>query len=178
MFTKETTQDENTSRQLAEYVEKVRKAPRIRSFFWLLRCADALNKLADMEVGMKGDNRTGLAVLQILLQNPDGVSQQAISRQTGRTKQAITVAIDNLEKKGYVVRCFNRNDRRVNSVRITKVGVEHLSEVFPHTITMCDKALSSLSEAETDQLLYLVKKITSDMWQKIESQPSDSSPES
>ena len=45
---------EDTSHELAEYVEKVRKVPRIRSFFWLLRCADALNKLADMEVGMKG----------------------------------------------------------------------------------------------------------------------------
>ncbi len=168
-------QENNTSQELAEYVEKVRKVPRIRSFFWLLRCADALNKLADMEVGMKGDNRTGLAVLQMLLQYPGGISQQSLAKKTGRTKQAVAVAIDSLEKKDYVVRCSKQNDRRVNSIQITSKGVEHLSEVFPHTVDMCNKALSSLSEEETNQLLTLVKKLTKDMWQKIESQSSDSS---
>lgn len=157
---------------LTQYVNKAKQFPRIRSFFWLLRCADALNKFADMKVGQKGDNRTGIALLQILLQYPEGVSQQSIARQTGRTKQAITVAIDGLEK-GYALRCSNSNDRRINSIRITEKGITHLSEVFPHTVEMCDEALSSLSDAEVAQLLSPVIKLTKYMWKKIEGQSLD-----
>jgi DNA-binding MarR family transcriptional regulator len=165
--------DIKTRQALTEYVDKVKKVPRIRSFFWLLRCSDALNKFAEMEVGQKGDNRIGLAVLQILLKNPDGISQQAIAKQTGRTKQAIVVAIDNLEKKGRVIRSSNSNDRRVNTIRITKQGVDHLSEVFPHTAVMCDTALSSLSDEEITQLLTIIKKLTKDLWQKIGDQSAE-----
>jgi DNA-binding MarR family transcriptional regulator len=165
------TNNGKTGQMLTRYVNKAKQFPRIRSFFWLLRCADALNKFADMKVGQKGDNRTGIALLQILLQYPEGISQQSIAKQTSRTKQAITVAIDGLEKKGYVIRCSDSNDRRVNSIRITEKGIAHLSEVFPHTVAMCDEALSSLSEAEVAQLLSPVIKLTKNMWQKIESQP-------
>lgn len=165
----EIIEDDNIRYQAtAQYVENARRLPRVRSFFWLLRCADALNKYAGMEVGRKGDSRTGLAVLQILLKYPDGISQQDIAKQTGRTKQLIVMAIDKLEQKGYVLRSSNSTDRRVNFIRITREGVEHLNEVFPHTVAMCDKALSSLSDAEIEQLLPLTLKLTKSLWQKTE----------
>jgi len=150
------------------YVENTRRLPRIRSFFWLLRCADALNKYAGMEVGSKGDSRTGLAVLQILLKYPDGISQQNIAKQTLRTKQLIVMTIDKLEKKGYVLRSSNNVDRRVNYIRITRKGIDHLNKVFPHTVKMCDEALSSLSDVEIEQLLPLAIKITKSLWKRTE----------
>jgi MarR family transcriptional regulator, transcriptional regulator for hemolysin len=155
---------------LAKYVTKARRFPRIRSFFWLLRCADALNKYASMEVGGDGDSRTELAMLQVLLKYPDGISQQAIANETGRAKQMIVVATDNLEKKGYAIRSSNTDDRRIKSILITKEGIDHLSEVFPHTVKMCDEALTSLSDLEVEQLLSLIMKLTKNIWQKIEKQ--------
>jgi DNA-binding MarR family transcriptional regulator len=148
---------------VAQYVDNARRFPRIRLFFWLLRCNDAVDKFANAEVSKKGDNRTGLTVLQILLEHPDGISQQSIAEQTGRTKQAIVVAIDKLVKKGHVIRCSDDNDRRINSIRITKEGLDHLAEVFPHTINMCNNALSSLSDSEIDELLPLVVKLTNSL---------------
>lgn len=124
---------------------------------------------------MKGDSRTGLAVLQILLKYPDGIPQQGIAKQTGRTKQLIVMAIDKLEKKGYVLRSSNSNDRRVNIIRITQEGIDHLNEVFPHTIAMCDEALSSLSDAEIEQFLPLAIKLTKNLWHKIEGPSSKNS---
>ena len=165
---------DNKYQTLSKYIENVRRFPSIRSFFLLLHCADALDKYASMEVGKKGDNRTGLTVLQILLKYPDGILQQAIAKQTGRSKQAIMVAIDNLAKKGHVIRCADNNDRRINSIRITKEGLDHLSEVFPHTVAMCNEALSSLSGSEIDQLLPLVIKLTKSLWKKIGDQSSES----
>jgi DNA-binding MarR family transcriptional regulator len=164
----ESEQDIKVRQELAIYIEKVRKYPRVRSLFWLLRCADGVDKYAGMEVGQHGDSRIGIAVLQILLKNPDGVSQQTIARQTGRTKQTINVAIDNLEKKGYVTRFLDHNDRRTNSVRITKEGIDHLSEVFPHTVEWCDVALSTLDDSEIEQLLSIVIKVSKKVWQEID----------
>ena len=167
----ENSEDVATRRVLDLYIDNVRRFPKVRSFFWLLRCADALDKYAGMEVGKNGDNRIGIAVLQILLKFPGGISQQAIAKQTGRTKQAIVAAIDNLEKKGRAVRSSATGDRRVNSIRITKEGIDHLSEVFPHTVEMCDEALSNLSDAEIEQLLSIIMKLTKSIWQKIENRP-------
>lgn len=166
---KENTHDNNNLfKTTARYINNARQIPRVRSFFWLLRCADALNKYAGLEVGTKGDSRTGLAVLQILIKHPEGISQQGIAKQTGRTKQLIVLAIDKLEEKGYVLRHSLNNDRRVNFIRITNAGIEHLNEVFPHTVTMCDQALSSLSDEEIEQLLPLTIKLTKSLWEKLE----------
>ena len=71
------------------------------------------------------------------------------------------------------MRCAEDNDRRINSIRITNKGFDHLSEVFPHTVAMCEKALSSLNDEETVQLLSLVKKLTKDIQQKIDNQSPD-----
>jgi DNA-binding MarR family transcriptional regulator len=165
----ETEEDIKVRQELAHYIEKVRKYPRVRSLFWLLRCADAVDKYAGMEVGMHGDSRIGIAVLQILLKHPSGVSQQSIARQTGRTKQTINVAINNLEKKNYVIRFSDSSDRRTNSIRITKEGIDHLSEVFPHTVEWCGVALSTLNDTEIEQFLSIVIKVSKKVWQEIES---------
>ena len=155
--------------RLAQYIDKVNKYPRVRSFFWLLVCSDVLNKYASIEVGTKGDSRTELAVLQIVLKHPEGIPQKDIAKQTGRTKQAIVVAIDSLERKGHVTRCSDDNDRRINSIKITPKGLDNLIEVFPHTVKMCNEALSSLSDSDLDKLLTLIIKLTNDLWVKIES---------
>jgi DNA-binding MarR family transcriptional regulator len=157
----------------AYYVDNARRIPRVRSFFWLLRCADALNKYASLQVGTKGDSRTGLAVLQILIKQPEGISQQNIAKLTGRTKQLIVLAIDKLEEKGFVTRDSFSSDRRVNSIRITNAGIEHLNEVFPHTVAMCDEALSSLTDAEVEQLLPLTIKLTKGLWEKLKALSSE-----
>ena len=167
--------ESNDSRHLAtvQYIDNAGRSPRVRLFFRLLRFADTLNKYAGMEVRKKGDNRTGLAVLQILLKYPDGISQQVIAKQTGRTKQAIVMAIDKLEKKNYLQRRSNSNDRRINSIFITQEGIDHLNAVFPHTLAMCDSVLSSFNAEEIDQLITLSRKLTKSLWQHIEAESSE-----
>ncbi len=164
--------DIKVHQQLARYIEKVRKYPRVRSFFWLLRCADAMDKYAVMEIGRRGGSRIGIAVLQILMKHPEGASQQSIARQTGRTKQTINIAIDTLVRQGYVTRFTDENDKRTNSIRITKAGVERLRKVFPHTVEWCNEALSPLTDEEIEQLLSSIIKITKHVWNKIEEKPA------
>jgi DNA-binding MarR family transcriptional regulator len=155
--------------RLAQYIDKVNKYPRVRSFFWLLICSDVLNKYASMEIGKRGDKLTELGVLQISLKHPEGIPQRDIAKQTGRTKQAIVLAIDNLVRKGRVIRCADNKDRRINNIKITPEGLDDLSKIFPHTEKMCYEALSSLSDSEIDELLDIIVKLTKNLWKKIES---------
>jgi MarR family transcriptional regulator, 2-MHQ and catechol-resistance regulon repressor len=173
MYMKNNIKNDNAHYEATEYIDNARRIPRVRSFFWLLRCADTLDKYASMEIGKKGDSRTGLAVLQILLKYPEGVSQQSIAKQIGRTKQLIVNAIDKLERKGYLMRSSLSTDRRVNYIYITEVGVEHINKVFVHTVAMCDKALSSLSDEEIEKLLPLIKQLTKGLWQRMKIQPPE-----
>lgn len=126
-----------------------------------------------MEVRKKSDNRTELAVLQILLKYPDGISQQAIAKRTGRTKQAILMAIDKLEQKRFLQRRLNNIDRRTNSIFITQEGIDHLNEVFPHTLAMCNSVLLSFCAEEIDQFITLTIKLTKRLWQQIEAESSE-----
>lgn len=166
---------EINQKTLEQYVDKTRKYPRMRSMFWLLRCTDAFSRFATFEIKKKGDthSRIRIAIMEFLLKHPNGVSQQEIANYTGRTKQAITVAIDVLEKRGHVKRYTSNNNRRVYSVRITQAGIEHLYSVLPHTVEMCNEALSPLSDAEVDQLLSLVMRVTKNIWQKAENLVSE-----
>jgi DNA-binding MarR family transcriptional regulator len=166
---------EINQKTLEQYVDKTRKFPRMRSIFWLLRCTDAFSKFASYEIKKTGDthSRIRIAIMEFILKHPNGVSQQAIADYTGRTKQAITVAIDVLEKRGHVKRFTSNNNRRVYSVRITQAGIEHLYAVLPHTVEMCNEALSPLSDTEVDQLLSLVMKVTKNIWKKTEDQSSE-----
>jgi DNA-binding MarR family transcriptional regulator len=172
---KMTEETEINRKILDQYVDKTRKYPRMRSVFWLLRCTDAFSRYASVEIGKTGDkhSRIRIAIMEFLLKYPNGVSQQAIAKYAGRTKQAITVAIDVLEKSGHVKRFSTNNNRRAYSVRITQAGVEHLNKVLPHTVEMCNEALSLLSDEEVDQLLSLVMKVTKNIWQKTEDQVSE-----
>ncbi len=156
----------NNYQILAQYIDNARKFPRVRSFFWLLRCADVLNKYTSLKAEDKGVSRTGLSILQILLKYPDGVSQQIIAQQTDRTKQAVTISIDNLVKKGFVLRCLDNQDRRINTIRITKEGLDFLRNVFPHTIEMSHEALSCLNDVEIEELLTIIPKLTKNLMQK------------
>jgi DNA-binding MarR family transcriptional regulator len=167
---KETDNSNNPSfSKTAKYIDNMKQLPSINSFFWLLRCTDALNKYTDMELGTKGSTRTNLAVLLVLLQNPEGISQQKIASQTGRTKQLIVQAIDKLQKKGYVIRNQSSSDRRINHISITKAGIRHLNEVFPHIEDICDTVFSFLRDEEIQQLLPLIKNLANGLWNKIKS---------
>jgi DNA-binding MarR family transcriptional regulator len=159
-------------KETARYLDRARQIPRVRAFFWLLRCADALDRYASQRRG-RGQSRTMISVLQILIENPGGISQQSIAQQTGRTKQLVVTAIDRLEKKGWVVRNSHVSDRRINSICITDAGIKQFRESYPNTVEMCNRALSSLNEAELEQMIQIVIKTTKSVWETLGPQYTD-----
>ena len=70
----------------ARYFKKLRAIPTVHLFFWLLRFADGLTKYTEAEVRKTGTSLTSLALLQTLLEYPDGISQISIAKKLSRSR--------------------------------------------------------------------------------------------
>lgn len=52
----------------------------------------------------------------------EGQTQLELARKTSKDKPGITRLLNNLEKKGYIKRRVNKNDKRCNKIYLTKEG--------------------------------------------------------
>ncbi len=73
----------------------------------------------------------------------------------------MTLAIDRLEKKQFVERTSDPNDRRARIVRLTPEGKKVITQSFKKHKKDMEKALDGLDEAERVQLITLLKQIAS-----------------
>lgn len=65
------------------------------------------------------------------LNRQDGVSQQVFADRSAKNKASITSLINNLEKKGWVLRKPDREDRRSNKIFITSEGASIYKMLHP-----------------------------------------------
>ena len=72
-----------------------------------------------------------LAVLALIAENP-GLTQTALSRVSGRDKSSVTTAIDDLERRGWVIRGRPANDRRSHALALTEAGHDALAAQMQH----------------------------------------------
>ena len=99
------------------------------------------------------------AVLEALLhKGPLPVNE--LGKKVLLTSGSITVAVDRLESKDLVERRASGTDRRAKIVHLTKAGKELIARVYAdHAADMEQLASASLSKAERDTLIRLLKKI-------------------
>ena len=72
---------------------------------------------------------------------------------------AVTQMIDNLEKKGFVERFSDDNDRRITLVALTQVGKDALKVSFMETTAFLDGLFNYLGEEDTRHLNRLIDKV-------------------
>ncbi|MBW7884969.1 MAG: MarR family transcriptional regulator, partial [Caldilineaceae bacterium] len=70
-----------------------------------------------------------------------------------------TLVIDNLEKRGLVVRQRDANDRRVVVVDLTPAGRELISRIFPGHVVAVTEEIAALTPDEQRQLGELCKRL-------------------
>ncbi|HEU4930966.1 MAG TPA: MarR family transcriptional regulator, partial [Pyrinomonadaceae bacterium] len=99
------------------------------------------------------------AVLEALLhKGPLPINE--IGKKVLLTSGSITVAVDRLESKGLVERRASGTDRRARIVHLTKDGKDLITRIYAaHATDMEKLAAASLSRAERDTLIRLLKKI-------------------
>lgn len=71
-----------------------------------------------------------LQVLSCLWQE-QGISQQVLAERTAKGKACLTNLMNNLEKKGFVQRKEDSNDRRNKKVYLTPEGVQFKDKIHP-----------------------------------------------
>jgi MarR family 2-MHQ and catechol resistance regulon transcriptional repressor len=87
------------------------------------------------------------------------LSQKDIGQKILRSSGNITMVIDNLEKRGLVMRKRDKSDRRVFIVHLTDEGNKLISKVFPPHATKISDEMSVLSATEQKTLGGLCKKL-------------------
>ena len=70
-----------------------------------------------------------------------------------------TYVVDNLEKKGYVIRKICQKDKRVTYIKLTKIGKDLMDDIFPIHKINTKKIFDDLTKEELDTLKEILKKI-------------------
>jgi len=85
--------------------------------------------------------------------------QKDIARKILKSAGNITMVIDNLEKRGLVVRERSSQDRRYYEVSLTDKGNVLIAEIFPDHAERIRERMSLLSAEELKKLSRLLKKL-------------------
>ena len=124
----------------------------------LMKAYRVLERHARCSIEPLGLGTSDFAILELLLHK----GQQpvnAIGRQVDLTSGAITSAVDRLEAQGLVVRTADAEDRRTRFVSLTPKGTARIREVFGVHKRAMEGVTSSLTTAEREALISLIKKL-------------------
>ena len=116
-------------------------------------------KLRQMEVPLTPEQ----FILIDLLWNQGSMSQQQLADQMQKDKNSVTKLVDALERKGFVVREQNRQDRRSNTLVLTEKaeGLKHGAK--QKGISILDEMLVGISEGELRSFLVTLHKLNRNM---------------
>ena len=93
--------------------------------FTLLRRADAVHARVEAALAPFGLTRPTWEALR-LLRCQGAKTQKALAAHAGCAPSNVTRLVDRLEKQGFVVRCADREDRRVITAQLTAAGTAAL----------------------------------------------------
>lgn len=115
------------------------------------------------------NNNAGITfeMLQIMscLWSEQGVSQQTLAERTAKDKACLTNLMLNLERKGYVCRKENPNDRRNKLVYLTEEGEKFHQWIAP----ILKEYYQRLEEKLGKEKLQLTEKLLKELQDAIES---------
>lgn len=98
-----------------------------------------------------------------LLWNQGPLSQQEIADQMQKDKNSITKLVDAIERKGFVKRNQNPNDRRSNTIVPTELAESLKDDAKSKGISILDKMLTGISEEELNSFLDTLYKLCANM---------------
>lgn len=84
------------------------------------------------------------------LGHQDGQSQQDLAHLTAKDRTSITRLIDNMTKRGLVIRAPDPNDRRINRIYTTSKGKEIRSRIIKTGQKLHDELLKGIEKEKMD----------------------------
>lgn len=118
--------------------------------------ARIVGRLADR----MGELTPGRFSLLMLLKHNPGINQTDLSRAVGLDKSTLTPALDQLERKGLVIRERTANDRRTYALSLSEKGEALLADLTTKVERHEENIVAALNATERSALLRLLKKIS------------------
>ena len=131
-------------------------APRL--WIVLSRCYRAVSQVAERCVAEAGLGLSDFATLEALLhKGPLTITE--IQGKVLLASGSMTVAVDRLERKGFLVRKAAPNDRRAKVLELTAAGKRVAETAFRYHAAELEAAIAVLNGTERRQLYGLLKKL-------------------
>ena len=103
-------------------------------------------------------NATEFAVMEFLYSKGEKSIQEIRDRILLASGSA-TYVVDNLEKKGYVIRKISQKDKRVTYIGLTEIGMKLIDDIFPTHKNNTKKIFEKINDKELVILKEILKKI-------------------
>jgi MarR family transcriptional regulator, 2-MHQ and catechol-resistance regulon repressor len=130
----------------------------LKLFLVMNRAFRAMGEHASRQVQASGLNFTDFVILEILLNKGD-LPISTIGAKIPLTNGSMTIAIDRLEKKGFVERIAHETDRRTKLVHLTPAGKSAIAPIFEEHAAVIEAATSGLKREEKIKAIELIKKL-------------------
>lgn len=98
-----------------------------------------------------------------LLWNHGEMSQQQLADMMHKDKNSVTKLVDAIERKGFVVRRQNKNDRRSNTLVLTEKANQLKPGAKQKGISILDQMLEGINENELRMFLETLRKLNVNM---------------
>jgi DNA-binding MarR family transcriptional regulator len=90
---------------------------------------------------------------------PYAAGPTELANELGVTGAAMTNRVDAMGRRGYVVRRYDRNDRRRNVVALTRKGVAAAERIVAGQQDVERDLVGTLTEAQQEQLIALLRRL-------------------
>jgi DNA-binding MarR family transcriptional regulator len=94
-----------------------------------------------------------------VLWEEDGLTQRELSQRVRMMEPTTVTALNNMEKRGLVLRVRNPDDRRKVNIFLTERGRRLRARLLPHAVATNQVALTGLGETEVEQLRAILRRM-------------------
>jgi len=130
----------------------------LNAYINLIRASDSVVSKAAAQLQGAGMTLGQFAVLEAL-QHLGPLCQHELGKKLLRSGGNVTLVVDNLEKRGWVRRERQKNDRRMVQIHLTPKGTRLIAKVFPEHAAVVAKIMSELTATEQEELRRLAGKL-------------------
>lgn len=130
----------------------------LNAYIKLMRASDSITARLNKHLGENGLTISQFGVMEAL-HHLGPLNQRALGEKLLKSGGNITMVIDNLEKRNWVVRKRNPEDRRSVLIHLTDKGRSFIKSFFPKHLEKINEEFNPLTEEEKKELGRLCKKI-------------------
>ena len=139
----------------------------IRAWFALVGGFTEVERHLRRVIARQGLNLPRFDILMLLSRQPGGVSMGNLARDLVVTKGNVTGVVKRLESDGLIERVVDKNDRRIQTVKLTERGREAFDDHYSVYAESVSGALGHLSAEELHQLTNIMAKIDADLLKEV-----------